>query len=183
MSPSLAFPFVLKRSKDEVGVFEITSMSEVIHGLLRLDEDRLVFQWRVSRSTDVVGFEIRTDEELEPVQHAVLPLGALAGAVVRWRWGRWPPGRYLILTAADLQAFETIGGEAGLKLKHPAELVLRVPRASRDAAEEFASELSLAVAERALRAAEMPHGVRGGAAPDALSPRPGAAEPRGEPPA
>lgn len=142
-------------------MLEITSTSEIIHGLLRVEEDRLVFQWRLSRSTEVVGFEIRTDKELERVQEAELPLSALAGASVRWRWNKWPPGRYLVLTAADLRAFEAVSGEAGLKLDHPAEMTIRLRRAQRDAAEEFAGELSLAIAERALRAAEMARGLTG----------------------
>jgi hypothetical protein len=182
MPHSIAFPFVLRRSKDEIGIMEITSMSETIHGLLRLEEDLLVFQWRVSRSTDVVGFEIRTDKELEPVRQAALPLSALAGAVVRRRWNRWPPGRYLILTAADMRAFETIGGEAGLKLDHPAELAIRLRRADRDAAEEFAAELSLAVAERALRVAESARELPGSSMPDDPRRRLGsAADPHREP--
>ncbi len=156
MPHSLAFPFVLRRSQDEFSLAEITSMTETVHGLLRLDEDRLTLQWRVSRSTDVVGLEIRTDRELDPVREAELPLSALAGAVVRWRWSRWPPGRYLILMAADLRVFDAIGGETGLKLDHPAEWAIRVRRTDRAAAEEFAGELSLTVAERALRAAEAP---------------------------
>ena len=182
MPPSTAFPFVLRRSKDEIGIMEITSMSETIHGLLRLDEDRLVLQWRVSRSTDVVGFEIRTDKELEPVREVVVPLSALAGAVVRRKWNRWPPGRYLILTAADMRAFETVGGAAGLKLDHPAELAIRIRRPDRDAAEEFAGELSLAVAERALRAAESDQALPQRSGPGETPRRLGsAAGPRGEP--
>ena len=182
MSPRLAFPFVLRRSKDEVGVFEITSMSETVHGVLRLEDDRLAFQWRVSRSTDVVGFEIRTDRELEPVREEELPLSALAGATVRWRWFRWPPGRYLVLTAADLRAFEAVGGEAGLKLDHPAELEIKIRRADRTAAAEFAGELNLAIAERALAAAEAARGLAPGSAGDRPPRRiDAAADSRGEP--
>lgn len=181
MTP-LAFPFVLRRSKDEIGIMEITSMSEVVHGLMRLEEDRLAIQWRVSRSTEIVGFEIKTDRELDPVQEVELPLSALAGAAVRWRWTKWPPGRYLVLTAADLRAFESISGEAGLKLDHPAELAIRLRRASRDAAEEFAGELSLAVAERALRAAEGARSMDSGSAPGDPPRRLGAAaDPHREP--
>jgi hypothetical protein len=45
-----------------------------------------------------------------------------------------------------------VAGEGGLRLKHPAELVLRVRRSDRLLAEEFAAELTLAVAEQALEA-------------------------------
>ena len=105
MAHSAALPFVLHRSHDVVGGREITSTHETVHGLIRLDGDRVHVQWRVARSTDRVGKEIRTDREVEPVREAVIPLSAVAGATVRWRW-RWPPGPYLVLTAADLRAFE-----------------------------------------------------------------------------
>lgn len=154
MATTAAFPFILKHGSDTIDGLEITSTTETIHGLLRLDGEWLTLQWRRSRSTDVVGFEIRTDKELEPVREATVPISALAGATVRWRWLRWPPGRYLVLTAADLRAFDAIGGESGLRLDHPAELEIRVGRTARAAAAEFAGELSLAVAERALRSAE-----------------------------
>ena len=154
MPSSIAFPFVLKRGSDTIEGLEITSTVETIHGLLRVDDDRLTLQWRVSRSTDVVGFEIRTDQEFEPVRQTQVPLSALAGAVVRWKWRWWRPGHHLILTAADLRAFDSISGQSGLKLDHPAELAIRLRRSDRAAAEEFAGELSLALAERALRSAE-----------------------------
>jgi hypothetical protein len=153
---SAALPFTLRRSHDVVGIKEITSTTEKVHGLLRLTGDSLVIQWRVSRTTDRVGMEIRTEQELEEVREVVVPLSALAGARVRWHWFKWPPGQHLVLTASDLRAFEQAAGEAGLRLSHPAELVVRVRRGEVVAAQEFAGELELAVAERALRAAEQP---------------------------
>jgi hypothetical protein len=146
MPHAAALPFRLRRSEDVVSFAEITSTTEVVHGLLRLEGDRLVVQWRVSRSTDVVGLEIRTDRELGPVREIALPLSALAGAAVRWRW-KWPPGRYLVLTAAELRSFEEVTGEAGLRLDHPAEIAIRLRRADRVPASEFVAELSLAIAE------------------------------------
>jgi hypothetical protein len=153
MPHSAALPFVLRRSSDVVGALEITSTRETIHGLLRLDGDQLHIQWRVARSTDHVGMQIRTDKQLEPVREVVLPLSAIGGAAVRWRW-RWPPGPYLVLTAADLRAFEEVAGQAGLSLDHPAELALRLRSEDRAAGNEFVGELELALAERALAAAE-----------------------------
>jgi hypothetical protein len=148
-----ALPFVLRRSSDVIAAREITSTTETVHGLVRIDGERLVVQWRVARSTDRVGSEIRTDREVEPVREAVVPLAALAGAAVRWRW-RWPPGPHLVLTAADLRAFEQVAGDAGLRLDHPAELWLPLRRADRAAAAEFAGDVALAAAEHALHAAE-----------------------------
>lgn len=147
-----AFPFTLRRKSDVVG-WEIISTRETVHGLLRLDADSLTLQWRVARTTERVGMEIRTDTEVEAVREVVLPIAALAGAQVRRLW-RWPPGRYLVLTAADLRALESVTGSDGLQLEHPAELALPVPRRALLAAREFAGELELALAERNLRAAE-----------------------------
>jgi hypothetical protein len=123
-----------------------------------------VIQWRLARRTDRVGVEIRTDEELEAVRQVIVPLAGLAGATVRRRWWR---GHRLVLTAADLRAFEAVAGEAGLRLRHPAELVVDLRRGDRLAAEEFAAELALALAERSLAAPDRRRqiGVGGGAAP------------------
>jgi len=154
MSRSAALPFVLRRKQDTVGMTEITSMTETVHGLLRLEGDQLRIQWRRGRSTERVGSQIRTDWELEPVREVVVPLAALAAARVRWSWRRWPPGSRLVLTAADLQAFERVAGDGGLRLDHPAELELNVPRKQIAVAREFAAELELALSELALLAAE-----------------------------
>jgi len=152
MPHSAALPFNFKRSQDVIGVASITSTTETVHGLLRLDGDRLVIQWRLARKTDHIGSEIRTDQELEAVREVVVPLEAVAGAFARRPWLGVFGAPKLILTAADLQAFESVAGEGGLRLKHPAELVVRIRRPDRLLAEEFAAELVLAVAERALEA-------------------------------
>jgi hypothetical protein len=162
MATPTALPFVLRRSSDVVAAREITSTVETVHGLLRMDGERLVVQWRVARSTDRYGKEIRTDREVEPVREAVVPLAAIAGAAVRWRWSRWPPGPHLVLTAADLRAFEEVAGAAGLRLDHPAELWLPLRRADGAAAAEFAGDVALAAAERALHAAEERGRLAGG---------------------
>jgi hypothetical protein len=158
MTHYAALPFTLRRSKDVVGATEITSTKETVHGLLRLDGERVLIQWRTSRAIDRVGVEIRTDRELEAVRELSLPLAALAGAEVRWSWG-WPPGRLLVLTAADLLAFDELAGKEGLQLKHPAQFEIRIGREARFAALEFASELELALADRALRLAEEPQSL------------------------
>jgi hypothetical protein len=93
MAHSAAIPFLLHRRHDVVGV-AITTTRETIHGLLRLDGDQLHVQWRIARSTDHVGMTIRSDKEIEPVREVVIPLSAIAGAAVKWRW-RWPPGPHL----------------------------------------------------------------------------------------
>ena len=150
-----AVPFHLRKSSDTFSATTVTSTTEVVHGLLRLEGDRLVVQWRRARHTERMGAaSYRTDEELEAVREHVIPLSGVAGAAVRRRW--WEPwaGPALVLRAADLRAFEEVAGEGGLRLAHPAELVLRVRRADVLLAEEFAAELALALAERALAEAE-----------------------------
>lgn len=156
MAHSAALPFTLERSEDVIGETELTSTREIVHGLLRLDGERLLIQWRTSRATNRVGAEIRTDRELDAVREIVLPLSALASVKMRWSWSEWPPGRYLVLTAADLQAFENVAGEGGLRLKHPAELAIRLRGTARLEARDFAGELELALADQALKAAEGP---------------------------
>lgn len=153
MQHTAALPFFLRRSEDVIANGEITSTAETIHGLVRLDGDDLVLQWRASRETDRVGREIRTDREVDPVKEVTIPLHAVANAKVRASWWPWSGAR-LILTAADLCAFEDVVGNSGLRLGHPAELVLRLRLRDRIAAQEFVGEMEMALAERALRVAE-----------------------------
>lgn len=161
-----ALPFTLRRGHDVFEASEYTSTRETVHGLLRLDGAALHIQWRTSRTTDRMGRQVRTDREFEPVREVTVPLAALAGARVRWSWRRWPPGYHLEITAADLRAFEQVAGEGGLKLKHPAQLGIRVTGGARMAARDFASEVELALADRALRAAEGTHSLGGGTPPE-----------------
>jgi hypothetical protein len=153
MSHTAALPFFLRRSEDVIANGEITSMAETIHGLVRLEGEELVLQWRASRETDRVGREIRTDREVDPVKEVSIPLRAVAAAKVRASWWPWSGAR-LILIAADLRAFEDVVGNSGLRLGHPAELVLRLRLRDRIAAQEFVGEMEMALAERALRVAE-----------------------------
>lgn len=148
MPRSAALPFVLTRQHQVIGS-EISTTTHEIHGLIHLTGDRLKVQWRVARHVSLVGKEIRTDTELEPVNETEVPLAAIAGAEVRQHWWRklWGGGTELVLRAADLRAFESVAGTTGLALSHPAELVVPLRRADRLAAQEFAGELSLAVAE------------------------------------
>ncbi|MCY4400216.1 MAG: hypothetical protein OXE96_12900 [Gemmatimonadetes bacterium] len=147
MADGGAVAFTLKRSSDlwdAEGGYE--SKTETAHGLLRLESDRLVIQWRLAVETEVYGATYETREEIEPVREIVILLDSVAGAFVpppRW----WHFGRpKLVITASDLLAFEEVAGQQGLRLKHPAKLVLRIQRADRLAAEEFAAELALALA-------------------------------------
>lgn len=157
MLHSAALPFVLRREHGVVSGREVTSTREELYGLLRLEGERLFVQWRTAREVSRVGREIRTDRELAPIREVAIPLSGLAGARVRWAWRRWRPVQVLVLTAADLRAFDVLTGEAGtpgLVLEHPAELVLELRRTDGALAREFASELRLAVSEEMLRLLE-----------------------------
>jgi hypothetical protein len=154
MRRSLALPFLLKRASDVYTGGSVTTTRETVHGLLRLGEHHLTIQWRVGRRTDHIGSEMRTDEEVEPVREITVPLARLSGATLQRRLlGRLVPPR-LILTAADLAAFEGLAGAEGLGLAHPAELVLTLRRGDRLPAEEFSAELALALAHLELPPSE-----------------------------
>jgi hypothetical protein len=84
---------------------------------------------------------------MEGVREIVIPLGAVAGATVRRRWVGWWPRTVLVLSAADLRAFDRVAGRDGLRLDHPAELILGLRPADRLLADEFSAELALALAE------------------------------------
>lgn len=143
-----ALPFTMRRSTDVISGPEITTTDETVHGVLRLAGDQLIIQARLTRSVSRVGSTIKTDSEIDPVLELSIPVVSLASASVRSSW--WRRRLRLSLVAADLRAFETLAGQTGLKLEHPAELVVNVRRQDHADALEFASELELAIAERAL---------------------------------
>ncbi len=151
MSAISAVPFTLKRSRDlftSGGGYQTTT--ETAHGLVRLEAERLVIQWRLALQTALMkGARYETREEIEPVKEIVIPLAKVASATVPEGWWRTLVGPRLVITAADLVAFEEIAGQQGLKLKHPSKLVLRIKRADRLIAAEFAAELALGVARLA----------------------------------
>lgn len=154
-NPSSVLPFHLSRSADVVSFAEVSSTTEKIHGVLRLEADALVVQWSTARETQRVGMVIETERTLDPVREARLPFAALGGASLARPLWRWPPlGTVLRLRAADLHAFSTLAGEAGLVLEHPSELTLGIHRRDRALAREFAAALELALAEHALGALE-----------------------------
>jgi hypothetical protein len=155
-----ALPFTLRRSKDVFSGSGMTTTTETVHGLLRLTEDHLLVQWRLARKTDHLGGEMRSEEELETVRQVTVPLNGIAGAVVRHRWWKWPGRFQLELTASDLSAFEEVAGQAGLKMAHPAQLVLKVARRDRLAAEEFAAEVALAIAQESVAEGRRPESLQ-----------------------
>ena len=151
MSVRAAVPFVLKRGDDVMTSTSVESTRETIHGVLRLESERIVLQWRLDRKTEVMGGSgIHTDQEFEPVREVEVPLDGVAGAVVRAGWLSWFVGLKLVLTASDLAAFDVVAGGEGLRMDHPAQLHVGLRRRDRLLAEEFCAELALVLAERSL---------------------------------
>ncbi|MDH3206703.1 MAG: hypothetical protein OEO79_08825 [Gemmatimonadota bacterium] len=142
-----ALPFFLTRGQDALWGMTATTTKETVHGLLRVHRSTLTIQWRLATKTERVGWDVRTDHEVEAVQEIAVPVTRMAGAALKRVWQAWPPGLRLVLRAADLTALEGLVGRDGLRLEHPAELVVRIRRSDRLVAEEFSAELALAISE------------------------------------
>jgi hypothetical protein len=149
--PRAALPFELSRSNQVIGA-EYRMITETIRGLIVLHDGQIAVQWRRERQTERYGAEVRSDRELEAVRATVVPLGALATVRVERR--RWRRSMDLVITASDLAAFDALAGQEGLQLAHPGELRLPVAPSARGQADEFASELALAIAQLALTRVE-----------------------------
>lgn len=145
---SAALAFSVKHSSDVIERSNVVSTEERIQGLLHLRGETLVIQWRTARRTDTVGMKIASEESVDAVREITLPLANIATAAVRQPWPAWLRKPRLVLTAADLRAFEGLVGAGGLQRTHPAELSLPLDRRDRLAALEFAADLNLALAEQ-----------------------------------
>lgn len=157
MSPSArvaTLPFQLTTDHQVISNGTVTSTEERRHGVLRLDRETLVVQWRVEREVQRIGPEIRTDIEHDGMRAVAVPVRLLGDARVRTRGRWWWWKLELVLTARDLAAFDRLAGADGFAFDHPAELVLPVRRTDLDLVHEFASEVELAIAELALADAE-----------------------------
>lgn len=146
-------PFRVQRSSDVVSGLSVTTTTETVHGLFRLEEQRIVVQWRLHTSTDEVGAQIRTNTAVGEVHEIAIPLAGVGGAMLRRPW--WGFGRRLtlVLTANDLQAMDALAGAGGLQLAHPGQLEVRISPADRDLAREFIADMALAVSEHEMRLA------------------------------
>ena len=150
-----ALPFTIRRDHGAVSGRGITSTRERLHGLLSLEGERLVLQWRVEREVTRLGLGIETDLESEPIREVSIPLSDLSGVRTRRSWRGWRFEKVLVLTAGDLRAFDELRANApppGLSSAHPAELVLNVRRPNHSEAERFVSALRLDLSERLLAA-------------------------------
>ena len=149
-----ALPFIITKSTDAYSIKEYTSTTETAHGLLRVDDEHLVIQWRLKRTTDRMGVGYSSEESLEPIREVSIALTQLASATLRRPWWLIGRGPRLVLTATELRAFEGVAGPTGLALAHPSQLELQLHRRDADLGREFAVELELAISEHQLRVAE-----------------------------
>lgn len=147
-----ALPFVLTRTEQVFGA-EYRVIEETLQGLLVLQGEQLTVQWRREQQTNRYGEEIRSDRAIDAVRTTAVPLAALASARLDERW--WRRQASLVITAADLAAFDGVAGADGLQLDHPGELRVPVARAAREQARSFTNELEFALAEIAMQRAEV----------------------------
>ena len=75
MTRPAALPFLIKRGDDVFTAEGMTSTREIVHGLLRLERDQLVIQWRVGKKTEHLGSEVRTERAVEPVREIIVKPG------------------------------------------------------------------------------------------------------------
>ena len=151
MPRATTLPFQIARSDDAIEGGTVTTTAETVHGLLSLKDSLLTVEWRLERTVSTVGRVIREDRELEGVRHVTVPITGLASAVLRAKWWPWSKASRLVITAADLRSFESISGPDGLRLAHPAQLILDIRPADRTAAEEFVADVEMALADQAMK--------------------------------
>ncbi len=173
-----SLPFTAKQRSSTHTVVGYTATAETTHGMLRIDGDRLVIEWKVRRSTTRAGATYETREETDPVAEAAIPISRLASAMIqRGRWWLGGARPRLVLAANDLRAFESVTATGALSLKHPSRLEFTLARRDLDAAIDFAGELELAISDLQLRRAES------GGAPAAIDSAHRRELPPGAPPA
>lgn len=151
-----ALPFQLSAEHQVISGGSITTTEERRNGVLRLENDAVMVQWRVEREIQRIGPEIRTDTELAGIREVTVPIYALGDARIQSRGRLWWRKWEIVLTARDLQAYDALAREDGFAFVHPSELILPLRKDAVDAARDFASEVELAIAEHALALAQRP---------------------------
>ncbi|MBL0889685.1 MAG: hypothetical protein IBJ19_03635 [Gemmatimonadaceae bacterium] len=149
-----ALPFQLSAEHQVISGGSVTTTEERRNGVLRLEGDTVIVQWRVEREIQRIGPEIRTDTELAGIREVTIPIHALGDARIQNRGRLWWRKWEIVLTARDLQAYDALAREDGFVFAHPSELILPLRKDAVDAARDFASEVELAIAEHALSLAQ-----------------------------
>lgn len=141
-------PFRLKAaSETKVAPWHTRIATYRIHGLVRVEDTRLVLQW--SGATEVIetkGTGTRVKEEALPVRTITLPVTRVAGLTLEGRWWRWR----VVLRVTDLAALAEVPGA------RDGALTLWIARRDREIAAELITNLEIQQADAALAAAEEP---------------------------
>jgi hypothetical protein len=107
-----------------------------VHGVLQVDEDRVVLEWAVTESSGKVdGVDVKMDVKELPVEAVELPIERLYEAKAHTGW--WKPRVTLI--ANDLRLFQGIPGVEGTGLQ------LYIARADRALAEHAVDSINDAI--------------------------------------
>jgi hypothetical protein len=143
----LPFRFAQTLDAQVRGPTQVSTTHELCEGLVRIENDVLVFQLLVTRTvTRVGGASVHTDRSTEPVREIRVPVGSLSSIRVRRRG--WLRRRELAITARDLKTFIGVPGARAQELKIP------VAREHSDVAAELVGTVELAMADHALKLAE-----------------------------
>lgn len=135
-------PFRLKGpGRDAVEWAGIESVSYRVDGLLSLADQRVILEWKGTRTTQQVSFDgIGTDVDEFPPERLEVPFGRIAGAWVIGGWW-WPR---LELRARGLEDFDGVPGTHGVTLR------MRIHRRDRVLARTIAFEIERRVAAAVL---------------------------------
>lgn len=141
-------PFRLKAaSETQVAAWHSRTVSYRIHGLVRVEDGRLVLQWSgAAEVIEMKGTGARVKEETLPVRTVTLPVTRVAQLALEGRWWRWR----LVLRATDLAALAEVPGA------RDGALILWIARRDRAIAAELIANLEIQQADAALAAAEEP---------------------------
>ena len=148
LSVTAVLPFRLKAAAEtQVAPWHTRIVSHRIHGLVRVEDMRLVLEW--SGTAEVIetkGTGTRVKEETLPVRTVSLPVIRVARLVLEGRWWRWR----VVLRATDLAAIAEVPGA------RDGALILWIARRDRALAAELITNLEIQQADAALAAAEEP---------------------------
>lgn len=126
------------REGDVTAMTGSMSAERVIRGLLRLEGDDVVLQFRVlDHVLDFTGLRGGTGESTEAgeAQEIRVPLSRLGDVRMRgWWWGK------LTLTSTDLTTFEDLGS-------HDGRVTLTIPRRMKADAADFATALAFKLSD------------------------------------
>ena len=141
-------PFRLKTAAEtQVAPWHTRIVSYRIHGLMRVEDTRLVLEWSgTAEIIETKGTGTRVKEETLPVRTVTLPVTRVAQLALEGRWWRWR----VVLRATDLAALAEVPGA------RDGALTLWIARRDREIAAELITNLEIQQADAALAAAEEP---------------------------